>query len=119
MKKGLCVAALGIAWALGLGGLMAARAQQPLGTNPYAVSDAHIIAEGKKLYLMKGCYACHGINGTGTLAPDLTKTTLTVQMMFERISNGKEGTAMRPFKDMLTPDELWRIITYLRSLGRS
>jgi len=38
-------------------------------------------------------------------------------MMFEQISNGKEGTAMRPFKDMLTPDEIWRIITDLRSLG--
>jgi len=118
MKKGLQVVALGTVWAIGLGGLMAARAQQLLVTNPYAVSDAHIIAEGKKLYLMKGCYACHGIDGTGTLAPDLTKTTLTDQMMFERISNGKEGTAMRPFKDMLTPDELWKIITYLRSLRR-
>jgi mono/diheme cytochrome c family protein len=37
-------------------------------------------------------------------------------MMFDRINNGKEGTAMRPFKDTIAPDKIWKIITYLRSL---
>ena len=84
-------------------------------TNPYA-GTLRSIAEGQRLYLVKGCYACHGIDAMGKIVPDLTKSTMTDQMMFDRINNGKEGTAMRPFKDTIAPDEIWKIITYLRSL---
>lgn len=80
--------------------------------------NLEIIAEGKKLYLLNGCYACHGIDATGKIGPDLTKTNKTDEAMFYRIINGKEGTAMGPFKDKITPDEIWRIIAYLRSLAQ-
>jgi len=97
------------------GGLSVSYGGEATPVEPSAAS-LQLIAEGKRLYLLNGCYACHGIDATGKIGPDLTKTKKTDQEMFDRISNGKEGTAMGPFRDKIAPDEIRKIIAYLRSL---
>ncbi len=117
LKRGVGIAFLGVIWVVSGGGLTASSGEEDRGANPYA-GNPQVIAEGKRLYLLNGCYACHGIDATGRIGPDLTKSPRTDQEMFDRIHDGKEGTAMGPFKDKITPDEIWKIITYLRSLAK-
>jgi mono/diheme cytochrome c family protein len=53
------------------------------------------VAEGQRLYLTNGCFACHGLEAQGRLGPNLVLTTKTDDELFERIINGKPGTAER------------------------
>ena len=99
---------------------LAAVADEPL-KNPYT-GDAQAIEEGHQLFLDSGCYACHGHHAEGGMGPSLTgagnrwiyKPTDTT--LFRTISNGREGTNMAPWKDTLSPDQIWKIIAFIRSL---
>lgn len=74
-------------------------------------------AEGKRLYLANGCYACHGLDARGGgFGADLTHTTKSDEEMVARITNGRAGTAMRPFRDKIAAEDIRRIVVYLRSL---
>jgi cytochrome c(L) len=99
---------------------LAVVADEPL-KNPYT-GDAQAIEEGHQLFLDSGCYACHGHHAEGGMGPSLTgagnrwiyKPTDTT--LFRTISNGREGTNMAPWKDTLSPDQIWKIIAFIRSL---
>ena len=89
--------------------------------NPYA-GDAAAAVEGKKLFLKTGCYSCHGQEAEGAVGPSLTDDEWIFQptdsMIFNTISKGRRGTVMAPFSDQLQPDEIWKIVEFLRERNR-
>jgi len=87
------------------------------------------IAEGGPLYVAN-CMQCHGETGLGNgeLAQDLTPSPALLAYLVQQpiaidqyllwtISEGgrKFDTAMPAFKDVLTQDQIWRIVAYLRA----
>jgi len=78
-----------------------------------------MVAVGRQLYLANGCYACHGLEARGRIGPSLVLTTKTDDELFERIVNGKPGTAMAPNRARMSEQEIRAVIAYLRSLRQS
>lgn len=91
--------------------------------------DARTIDEGRALY-RKNCASCHGATGMGdgeaasSLNPSPALLAYMIQMpmsvdeyMLWSISDGGAafGTKMPAFKDVLTRDEIWKIVTYMRA----
>ncbi|MGC3945790.1 MAG: c-type cytochrome [Chryseolinea sp.] len=76
------------------------------------------VVMGKTLY-EKNCTTCHGANGEGKTAPSLGNPMLlaTASDAFLRyaISEGRDSTAMRPFKKDLSDVEMDALTAYLRS----
>jgi mono/diheme cytochrome c family protein len=104
-------------------------------TNPLPASD-EMIAKGKALFEGKAfCKACHGENGKGLggdIAPGSLKgplprnftdkkwqATRTDGELFWILKNGSKGTAMAPFIPLiLTEEEAWQVLRYVRSFGQ-
>jgi len=96
--------------------------------NPVA-SDESSLKTGATLYKTY-CTPCHGDKGKGngpastSLNPkpaDHTSATVQAQSdgtMYYKISEGHAHTAMPPFKAVLTPDQRWAIINYIRTLAK-
>jgi mono/diheme cytochrome c family protein len=90
--------------------------------------------KGADLYLEK-CVLCHGSRGQGwdwskkaeppIPVPDLAKTTTTHsdQYLFDVVKGGGEAVGrtrfMPPFGFELNDPEVWDLVAYLRTLGRS
>jgi len=86
------------------------------GGNPFA-GNADAAKAGRQLFLNTGCYNCHGIEAKGGgIAPDLTASKLDEQQMFRTIHDGRPGTLMPSWGKQLSPDEIWKVITYLKSV---
>ena len=104
-------------------------------TNPLA-ADEEIIAKGKALYEGKAfCKVCHGPDGKG-LGADIASGSLkgplprnftdkawqaarTDGELFWILKNGSKGTAMAPFVPLvLTEEEAWQVLRYVRSFGQ-
>jgi mono/diheme cytochrome c family protein len=98
-------------------------------TNPLAAST-QTLSTGRKLF-EQHCARCHGASGHGDgpdaakLSPPPANIAAASKMpmasdgyLFWTISEGgaPTGSAMPPFKQALTNDEIWKIITYLRTL---
>src|SRR5208283_1774887 len=100
-------------------------------TNPFAGNQA-AIAAGEGLY-QKHCEVCHGKEGSGGIGPSLkSKVFLYVQSdvpdddYFEIINNGThqggiedgrtEKGGMPSFAETLSKDEIWSLVSYIRSL---
>ena len=90
-------------------------------TNPFA-GDPAAAAEGKQLFLKTGCYSCHGHEAEGAVGPDLTDDEWiykpTDSMIFNTIAKGRRGTVMAPCADQLKPEEIWKIVEFLRDKNR-
>ena len=99
-------------WTLeaGICGRPAVLAQSAEEKNPFP-STPEILAEGKELYLSAGCYACHGTEATGRgrLGPRLTDLKKTDAEIHEILT--------KTFKGKVTSEEIWKIMTFLRSLA--
>lgn len=98
-------------------------------TNPFR-GDAQAASEGELLY-QSNCYSCHGdgARGNGPAAAALEpkpsnlakdQSELKDDYLLWRIT---EGGMMRPFnsvmpawRGILTEEQIWKIITYLRTL---
>jgi mono/diheme cytochrome c family protein len=91
--------------------------------------DAKTIGEGLALY-QANCAYCHGATGLGdgvvakSLSPSPALLAHMIQMpmsvdeyMLWSISDGGAAfeTAMPAFKEVLTKDEIWKIVTYMRA----
>lgn len=118
-SRGLFLIALSaVALVLGLLCRSVAVAQDTL-TNPYT-GNPEAIAEGQRLYREARCYPCHGFKGEGATGPDLTDDVWryrpTDGTLFRAISHGRRGTLMPGWKDKLTPDQIWQLITFIRSI---
>lgn len=92
-------------------------------TNPLG-PDAAIV--GADLF-QTNCAACHGPQGHGDgpagasldpapkNLPELSATA-TDDYLFWRISTGREGTSMPGWKGILTDEQIWQIISFIRTL---
>lgn len=95
-------------------------------TNPYGAEAA---AQGAEIY-QTYCASCHGETGLGdgvagaSLVPP-PKNLLELQSMvgddylFWRTSEGKRGTAMVAWKGILTDEQIWQVVSFIRSLSTS
>jgi putative heme-binding domain-containing protein len=84
--------------------------------------DAAYLAEGQALF--RGlCSGCHGGSGRGGKGPDLTDTRWIHGDKDEDIAgviaNGVPKTTMKKLGDALKPDQIRKVIAYIRSLARS
>lgn len=81
---------------------------------------------GKTLY-ENFCLSCHGPAAKGdgpaasTLQPKPADLTALLQLeddayFVSRISEGKNGTAMVAWKNVLSEAQIWQIVAYLRTL---
>ncbi|HEY3644266.1 MAG TPA: c-type cytochrome [Gammaproteobacteria bacterium] len=89
--------------------------------NPYEGSkDA--AREGQQIYLAMNCTTCHAYDGSGNQGPDLTDTRwryggLPIQI-FNSIHDGRPK-GMPSWKDKLTDDQIWKLVSYVESFGGS
>src|SRR5262249_15264411 len=64
------------------------------------------------------CVACHGRNleggAAGSLVADVWKFGGADADLVEPIRNGRKGTAMAAFKDVLTDEEVWSLVVLIR-----
>ena len=104
-------------------------------TNPLPAGE-ETIARGKALYEGKAfCKTCHGPDGKGLgadIAPGSLKGPLprnftdkkwqaarTDGELFWILQNGSKGTAMASFVPLvLTEEEAWQVLRYVRSIGQ-
>jgi len=92
-------------------------------TNPFDVGAA---TEGAKVF-KTNCATCHGERGEGdgiasqSLDPkpanliDLGRQ-IDDDYLFWRVSEGKPGTSMVAWKGILTEEQIWQVITFIRTL---
>ena len=73
------------------------------------------------------CESCHGPQGhgdgpAGAALDPAPKNLAELQAMagddylFWRISTGKEGTSMVPWKGVLSDDQIWQVVAFIRTL---
>jgi putative heme-binding domain-containing protein len=104
---------------LALGGPCLAQEDKPPQKNPFA-GDAKAIESGRVKFRMF-CAGCHGLHATGGRnGPDLTRGTFAAGNadtdLYRVISKGVPGTEMSGMSDSLESDELWQLVSYVRSL---
>jgi mono/diheme cytochrome c family protein len=94
----------------------AGSSSQTAAVNPFA-GNADAAKTGRQIFLNTGCYNCHGFEAKGGgIAPDLTAAKLDEQQMFRTIHDGRPGTLMPSWGKQLSSDEIWKVITYLKSV---
>jgi cbb3-type cytochrome c oxidase subunit III len=86
--------------------------------NPYEGSAA-AVANGAKLFVAYNCVDCHGADGSGAMGPSLADGRWhfggSPGEVFESIYQGRpEG--MPAWGSILSPDQVWILVTYVRSL---
>jgi mono/diheme cytochrome c family protein len=99
--------------------------------NPLAVNEQN--AEAGKKNFLNYCASCHGqkADGKGIIAPNLAPAPrnlvavtswgekpfidyLTDARVYDSITNGVPGTSMQPWIGVLTDEQRWQTISYLR-----
>jgi mono/diheme cytochrome c family protein len=120
MKRILFAVACVVALTGGAGNVDTAPASGDL-VNPHA-GEAQAIENGAKLFKRISCHGCHGGNARGGTGPDLTDDEWlrepTDTMIFNTIRNGRPGTMMSPFREDLSDDQIWYLVSYIRELGK-
>lgn len=92
-------------------------------TNPFGAEAA---AQGAEIF-RANCELCHGAQGHGdgiagqSLEPrpkNLATLQATVgdDFLFWRIHEGKPGTAMVAWNGILTDEQIWQIVSFIRTL---
>ena len=92
-------------------------------TNPLGADTS---AEGAQVF-KTNCETCHGPQGHGdgpigeALDPKPMnlaelQTVASDDYIFWRISEGRPGTSMPPWKNILTEEQIWQIVAFLRTL---
>jgi mono/diheme cytochrome c family protein len=98
-------------------------------TNPLA-ADTKALATGKAIYKDK-CAKCHGPSGLGD-GPDadpdhrdhmdLTNPKHAADnpdgIVFYKVSNGRRRPKMPVFKEELTEQQIWSVVTYVQTLRK-
>ena len=92
-------------------------------TNPFG---SEVLDEGAEIF-KTNCATCHGPQGHGdgpagqSLDPkpkDLSELQKIVgdDYLFWRISEGKPGTSMVEWKGILTEEQIWQVVSFIRTL---
>jgi len=106
-------------WALGLtaAGMLGAQSGPK---NPFA-NDPTAAEAGRPVFRLF-CSPCHGIRAGGGRGPDLTRGVYSVgesdASLFEVIANGATGTEMPEYMSRLGDENIWRMVSYIRSVAR-
>jgi PQQ-dependent dehydrogenase (methanol/ethanol family) len=91
---------------------------RPSDTNPMA-NNGDAVAAGRRLY-DQACQTCHGGEGRGDRGPALTTGKFPHGSddgdIFRNIRNGIAGSGMPAFS-ILTADQIWQVVSYIRSLS--
>lgn len=86
-----------------------------ISTGPFALSGKEIFGDI--------CTQCHGTIGEGGIGPALNTTAyqegVTDGELFETISLGHEASAMVPWGEILTSDQIQELVRYIRTLDRT
>src|SRR6266508_597572 len=93
-------------------------------SNPLGVEAS---AEGAKIF-ESNCQMCHGPQGHGdgpagqSLEPKpknlaILQKSVGDDYLFWRISEGKPGTSMVAWKGILSVDQIWQILSFIRTLN--
>jgi cbb3-type cytochrome c oxidase subunit III len=103
-----------------VGALLAQQPTSDVTRNPLATSPTDAAA-GARVY-SQTCQSCHGPAGQGDRAPALTTSRFTHGNddadVFHTIRTGIPGTQMPPFRG-LSDQQIWQLVTYLRTLQAS
>ena len=92
-------------------------------TNPLGADAA---ADGAKVFQVN-CEPCHGPKGHGdgpagaALDPKPKNLGVIQQMagddfLFWRVATGSPGTSMAPWQGILTEDQIWQVVAFVRTL---
>lgn len=97
--------------AFGVGG--ASASGNPLAGHPEAAR------QGEELF-GRICQQCHNTRGHGGKCPQLVRGAWAPggansdQLMFDTISKGRPNTQMGAFGAVMSPEQIWQIVTFLR-----
>lgn len=102
---------------------LARLADQPLSdideTNVQFVENEAALIEGQKIY-NRNCAACHKEDGGGGIGPNLTDQYWihggSIQDVFLTIKQGVPDKGMIAWKDMLTPDKMQNVSSYILTM---
>ena len=80
------------------------------------LKDPANIEAGREFFQVTCSHYCHGkdARGGGMRGPSLRNRNFDNAYLFGRISNG--FPPMPAFKDIYTPDQIWKLIAYIQSL---
>jgi cbb3-type cytochrome c oxidase subunit III len=88
--------------------------------NPYE-GNANALATGAKLYVAYNCIDCHGADGSGAMGPSLADGRWhfggTAPEVYESIFQGRPD-GMPAWGSLLSSDQVWTLVTYVRSLEK-
>lgn len=92
--------------------------QGPSDLNAAAVFTKEQIAEGAKIFLEKGCIACHGTKGEGNaIGPNMTDKFwihgCKPAELLKVITDGIPEKGMAPYKAMMTDAQMKSVIAYI------
>lgn len=118
-RQSIWLLALTLGLMLGQVGVPGAE-EKPKTLNPYT-GNPEAIQEGRTLYIQFGCSGCHGVGGGGgmgiTLLDDVWKFGGDDETLFKLIRGEiPQQTMPAVFGKVLTEDQIWKIIAYIRSL---
>ncbi len=86
--------------------------------NPYA-GQQKSATEGGKLFVSMNCDGCHGGGATGFVGPSLSDGRWRYGgndgEIFQSINDGRPK-GMPAFGGLLSPEIIWKLVTYLQSL---
>ena len=88
--------------------------------NPYE-GNASVVATGEKLYVAYNCIDCHGAGGSGAIGPSLADGRWhfggSAPEVYESIYQGR-AEGMPAWGSLLSSDQIWMLVTYVRTLER-
>ncbi len=92
-------------------------------TNPFDWNDPAAMIAGQVIY-DQACGMCHGVDGSGSLpgTPNYTESEIAEDLRSNSgeklciVADGKES--MPGWKETLTDDQMWEVLTYLYSFGK-
>jgi len=88
--------------------------------NPYA-DDRVAIGEGRRLFGWYNCSGCHGDHAGGGMGPSLRDSGWfyggTAARIYKSIAEGRRNGM--PSWGKLPPDQIWKLVAYIKSLRTS
>lgn len=87
--------------------------------NPYA-GNVDAATEGRQLFVQYNCSGCHGGRAGGAMGPSLRDSLWAYgnsdAQLFGTIVEGRPA-GMPAWGGRIPPDQIWKLITYIRTLG--
>jgi mono/diheme cytochrome c family protein len=97
------------------------------GLKDMTVSSPHHDPVSGRIIYSTTCIRCHGDDGKGdgymTFSPpvaDLTSAAVQSKLdarLFKSVHDGKSNTAMGAWREVLSDDEIWDVLAYVRTLA--